>query len=107
MDMKRLFMMALVGSSLLTAAGARADYAVKVECWGSSCMNVQFRDICNYNAVVSVSCAQTANPATGDWGFPCAGATCQQRNWPPSNYDYLGAFCNDTGGYDALVICRS
>lgn len=86
--------------------------AVKVECWGSECNNVNLGQICDGVGLtnpVNISCDETATPGSGQVLTRCGwtenGATCTPwGNMERS--DPLGAYCGDTGGYDAVVTCQ-
>jgi hypothetical protein len=119
--MKRLLVVAAV-LTLSPLARALADYEpVKVECWSDAgCQNTTLNDICNsfYNRSLNknmlpiVDCSQTAWSSGYNWPDyspyndtrSCGSATCEPirtLSWDAP----LGAFCRDTGGFDAVVYC--
>jgi len=107
--MKKLFM-AILGSVLLAGASAHAtNYGVRVECWSDSgCAGTTLGDVCTSamgtGAVpVSISCSQVKTPTTTT---PCGSATCSYNSKSMQNASsYVGDFCQDVNGYDAIVTC--
>lgn len=106
--MKKLFVATVLGSFLLAAASAQAtDYGVMVECWSQSgCDSISLGTACSSvipgSTPVSISCSQVRAPATTT---SCGSGTCGWRDYVRSAAN-IGAFCSDTNGYDALIICR-
>jgi hypothetical protein len=86
---------------------AFANGGVKVECWGSDCNNVTLGQICGaagFSTPVAVACDDTSTSG----GYPpvaCGTATCIPYGGY-SIYDKLGDYCDDGGGYDAVVTCN-
>jgi hypothetical protein len=105
---RRLFSYSFgLGALLLTAAPAFASTFVKVECNGP-CSNVTRGQACSSAGTttpVAVSCDAPANPGLGNRvGCGTGTATCT----PFGDYaasDQVSAYCDDTSGNDAVVIC--
>lgn len=84
-----------------------ANGAVKVECWGSDCNNVTLGEICaaaGMTTPIAVACDDTSESG-GNTPVACGGATCIAYGsfWTS---DKLGVYCDDGGGYDAVVTCN-
>lgn len=103
--------LAALFGSWVVAPMVHADYygAVKVECFNNNCDQVTVQQICDtYSAgsqPVAIACDETAWPGMGS-PVPCGnGLTCRPWGsiWPT---DPLSAYCENTGGNDAIVTCR-
>ena len=89
------------------ASSALADASVKVECWGNNCANVTLRDACNAYRQSSVPTSISCNEiASGGTTSTCAsgGQTCTADTLDPLKP--VGSYCEDVGGFDAIVMCR-
>jgi hypothetical protein len=102
--------------AIVTCGLAASTKVVRVECWGSDCMNVSLGQVCNipatparqFAAPFQISCDDTASPGTGTVHNPCrystGGSTCTTAGQAWSS-DLLGAYCGDGDGYDATITC--
>lgn len=105
--MKKLFSTTLLGSVLLASTSAFANVGVKVECYGN-CNNVYLFDVCSgigQQYVLAVACDDTVDPAPGEYTINCGSGRCAKEG----DYygKYLGYYCKDGNGYDAVVTCAS
>lgn len=102
-------MMATAGSLLvLTASSAFAfEGGVKVECNGV-CGLVNLGQVCDavsWNSTpVAVACDDTSS-AINSGSVWCGSGFCIHYG-SYSRGDTVAAYCNDGGGYDAVVTCR-
>jgi hypothetical protein len=106
---KLVSMTAMVGSLLaITAGSALAEGSVKLECWGN-CGSVTLRQVCDRFSTtsqpVSIACDDTASPGSSFGPQACGGATCYPYG-TLSQWDTVGAYCQDGGGNDAIVTCK-
>lgn len=91
------------GSTVLTAAPALAERAVKVECWGN-CGGVNLGQICGSATPLAVACDDAADPGAGTSSGCGNGATCTPNGSLAASQP-LSAYCKDGGDYDAVVTC--
>lgn len=106
--MKSLTALIVVGLLSLLSASASAQPAVgavKVECWGY-CDLVTLGQVCDSywyeSEPVGISCDDTGYGF--GWDVGCGSATCRPYGdlW---RSDQVKAYCDDGGGYDAIVMC--
>jgi hypothetical protein len=107
-DLSRLTA-ALVFGMAVSASVAQAEASVKVECWGNSCSNVTLRDACNAykqsSVPVAITCDDLATPGGGTQTSCVGGAqTCVVDEF--DQFQTVGRYCQDGGGFDAIVFCR-
>jgi len=102
-------MVATAGSLLALTAGSAfaAEGGVKVECNGV-CGWVNLGQVCDRVSVnstpVAVSCDDTSAAINYGSGW-CGSGTCIQYG-AYGRGDTVAAYCDDGGGYDAVVTCR-
>lgn len=107
--MKTLIEFIVAGTVLLLSGHAFAQNhgSVKVECWGY-CEGVDLGQICDTYVAdsqpVSVACDDTSVGA--GTSIDCGSATCRPYGSLVRS-DLLSAYCDDGGGYDAVVTCST
>jgi hypothetical protein len=103
--MKKI-LMAILGAILFATGTANAittTYVVPVECWSDAgCASILISNVCN-GTIVSISCSQVKTPSQTRSCYIGSTGTCgQEINLSGA---YVGDFCQDVTGYDALVTC--
>lgn len=93
----------------LSASQAFASGAVRVECWGR-CDLVNLGDICDSFAPASKPVALSCvSPSAGGSGTDnkCGGYASCRSYGSLARSDLLSSYCNDVGGFDAVVTCST
>lgn len=102
---------AAVLATLLSLASESvfAAGAVRIECWGR-CDLVTLGQACDAYAPNSVpiglSCVQPSAAGSGSSAVCGGGPTCRTYGSLSRN-DLLSSYCDDVGGFDAIVSCGS
>jgi len=106
--MKKVFAFLVIAPLSLLAAAASAETfgAVKVECWGR-CDLVDLGQICDsFSSGATPSGVACDDTSVGrGTELTCGSATCRAYG-TLARSDLLSDYCDDGGGYDAVVTCK-
>ena len=95
-------LMAILGAILFATGTAHAHTVLAaVECWSDAgCASIPVSSVCSGGTPINISCSQVKAPSPT---HSCSPGTCgSNKNLSGA---YVGDFCQDVNGYDALVTC--
>jgi hypothetical protein len=107
--MKKALLSSLLAAGLLfvSAAASASVGAVKIETFGNT--SIQLGTICDTfssgSHPIGIACEVVADPGAGS-RVACGTGTCTPFG-AILRSDTFGAYCQDTGGNDAIVFCTT